>query len=72
MSVKRKAALASALKQCGRDDCECCDCPYLGGACDMPFIEYVTLPVHLLKDMKAELFEPESPWENDPDEEEEA
>jgi hypothetical protein len=25
------------------------------------------LPVFLLEDIRAEMFEPESPWENDPD-----
>jgi len=65
MSVKRKAAILSAIDKCGKQDCD--NCPYLGGACDMPFIEYITLPVHLLTDIKMELMEPESSWENDPD-----
>ena len=67
MSIKRKAAVAQAIKCCGQEDKDCNNCPYLGGACDMPFIEFVMLPVHLLEDIRAEMYEPDSPWENDPD-----
>lgn len=67
MSVARKAAIKTALKCCGKEDTDCNKCPYLGGPCDQPFIEFVMLPVFLLEDIRAEMFEPESPWENDPD-----
>ena len=68
MSVKRKQAIGYALDHCGKDGA-CDGCPYLGGPCDMPFIEYVKLPVHLLEDIRAEMYEPESPWLNAPDDE---
>ena len=66
MSVKRKAAILKALDVCGTDD-GCDGCPYLGGPCDMPFIEYVKLPVHLICDIRTEMYEPDSPWEYDPE-----
>ena len=62
MSVKRKAAIAQALKCCGKEDTDCDNCPYLGGPCDQPFLEFVRLPVFLLEDIKTELFEPAAPW----------
>lgn len=66
MSVKRKAALLHAAEFCGTEG-GCDQCPYLGGPCDMPFIEYVRLPVHVLKDLRTELLEPETPWMFEPD-----
>jgi len=68
MSVKRKQAVGYALDHCGKEG-GCDECPYLGGPCDMPFIEYVTLPVHLLEDIRAEMYEPESPWKYEEPEE---
>ena len=66
MSKVRRAAIGKALECCARENPDCNSCPYLGGPCDMPYVEYVTLPVHLLSDIRAEMYEPDSPWENDP------
>ena len=68
MKEKRRIAVEHALKYCGKEG-GCDQCPYLGGPCDMPFVEVIRLPVHVLEDIRAELYEPDSPWMNGPDEE---